>query len=141
MKNKDISNQEKYNTYRNLMKRMDIAKDYGFYFEMCMIAYALIEDRSSAALRHADEKERNSLYYKIIALKKLLDSEDNLFKKAYNVDNFNKINLWRKERNSLVHSMANMKFDSSKLKEIAEEGYKLSKELSNMVTRYKRLKK
>jgi hypothetical protein len=111
------------------------------FIEMCMIAYALIEDRSSAALRHADEKERNSLYYKIIALKKLLDSEDDLFKKAYNIDNFNKINLWRKERNSLVHSMANMKFDSSKLKEIAEEGYKLSKELSNMVTRYKRLKK
>jgi hypothetical protein len=31
MKNKDITNQEKYNTYRNLMKRMDIAKEYGFY--------------------------------------------------------------------------------------------------------------
>lgn len=137
----EISNQEKYDTYRNLMVRMDIAKKYGFYFEMCMIAYALMEDRTTAALRHAGEKDRKELYHKLNTLKKIYNPENKLFFKVYDLRCFNEIDAWRKERNKLVHSMTNIKFESSKLQEIAEEGYKLSKELSNMVTRYKRLKK
>ncbi len=140
--NEPIGNKEKYETYKVLMKKMDIAKKYGFHFELCMIAYALIEDRTSASLRHAGQKDRDRLYHKIMALEKLLNNDgDKTFQRVYEASIFNEIDQWRKERNQLVHSMANMAYNTEKLTLIAEKGYDLSKRLSNMVTRYKRLKK
>ena len=136
-----ISSSDKYETYSKLMKRMNIAKKYGFHFEMCMIAYALMEDRTSAALRHANEKDRKSLYQKTLALKKMFENGNKAFMRSYDMNTFDEIDRWRNERNQLVHSMATMKLETEKLKTIAEDGYALSKNFSNMVTRYKRLKK
>lgn len=45
--------QEKYETYRNEMRRLKDAVQQGFYFEAMLIEYALLEDRLRSFVYHA----------------------------------------------------------------------------------------
>lgn len=134
-----IDANEKYQTYVRLMQQLNIAREHGFRFEMCMISYAVIEDRSSAALRHAGECDQSNLYMKIGSLKKVYESDNKLFHEAYDIDLFDAIDRWRRERNQLVHSLATIAYDDTRIEKVAEDGFRLARRLRDMVTRYKSL--
>ena len=53
MENEVISNQQKYENYRDQFKRLNKAVASGFNLEAVFIEYAIIEDRTESILRHA----------------------------------------------------------------------------------------
>lgn len=48
-----ITNQEKEATYKILKVKLNVALRNEFWFEACMIEYAIIEDRTSSILEHS----------------------------------------------------------------------------------------
>jgi len=142
MSNK-ISNSEKHNTYANLMVKLGRAIKAGFYFEACLISYAILEDRTAAALYYADisrkRETKTKLYIKTNQLReKLLDGNDRL-QKYFSSVLLDQLDSWRQKRNSMTHGLANLKYNVDEFKEVAIEGQSLAKEISNKTNGLKKL--
>ena len=63
--------QEKYNTYKTMMKRYNLAVKYEFYFEAMLIIYAMLEDRFRSFIYHAgflDDRDSKGLGHKRLKL-------------------------------------------------------------------------
>ena len=63
--------QEKYNTYKTMMKRYNLAVKHEFYFEAMLIIYAMLEDRFRSFIYHAgflDDRDSKGLGHKRLKL-------------------------------------------------------------------------
>ena len=131
MKQNDISNEEKYEVYKAMMINLKKAVNLKFYYEVIFISYAIIEDRCNSILKYSGVQVPNGISKKLNILSKLIQDRDKNITKYLSEDLITNIDVWRNDRNSLVHSLANLKYDNVKLEDIALQGAELSKALSN----------
>ena len=136
-------NYEKQDHYKKLKAKLSKALKNEFWFEACMIEYAIIEDRTSSILFHANVCENayassKKLSNKLNSIEYQIGKEHAIIGKKVNRATIEQIRLWKENRNDLVHR-ACILFSEDDAKAIAIEGYELVKAISNdssKVTRY-----
>lgn len=141
MENKIISNQNKYYTYKELMGRLKKAKEMDANFEILVITYALIEDRTKSLCRYMDinfsNKEKEDLYNKTQKISENI-SNNQVLNEICDKDLFNRLHTWRKSRNDIIHSLADCFETYDTYESIANEGIYIVKQLNKLCTNYKR---
>lgn len=97
--------------YKVLMHKMQEAHSHKFYLESSWFAFAILEDRLLSALRqsggstYANNKPIRMLGPKMIEIKKRKRT-DKLLKAYFSNELMDKVDKWSKERNGLMHAMA-----------------------------------
>ena len=109
------------------------------YFHRNVVGYAIIEDRTLSALKHAkvkySDKDGKDLSLKI-KLNKLRGNPAFVtpyVRKRITLELIDEIDEWRDERNTLIHKLAKIPYDYDSIKEIAERGQMLVNMLDNKV--------
>lgn len=136
-------NTEKQNHYKRLKAKLNKAIKGRFWFEACMIEYAIIEDRTSSILHYAKVCENaysssKKLGNKLNSIEHQINIKHEIISKKVNICTINQIKEWKDIRNDLVHRACTL-FDENMAKTIALEGEKLVNAISNdssKVTRY-----
>lgn len=136
-------NVEKQENYIKLKGRLAKAMKNGFWFEACMIEYAIIEDRTSSILHYSGVCENaysssKKLSNKLNSIEHQIGKGHCIISKKVNKDTISQIKAWKDTRNDLVHR-ACVLYDYDLSKKIALEGNELVKAISNdsaKVTRY-----
>lgn len=139
--NEVLSNQEKYNTYSTLYKKLKYAMNHDFYFESILISYAIFEDRSKSILVHLEiynEKKHKDLARKILAVSTFIEHNHKIVSKYLNAEIIERIGVWRQQRNEIIHGLANIRYDDQEIKKIADEGYEIVRKFSNATTSIRR---
>ncbi len=137
-------NQEKYESYKRNFERLNKALKNNFYFEAIVVEYAVMEDRMQSILSYEGneikpkQNEYISITRKKNRIKKLSEKKNSLIGKYYSEALFEKINDWIKDRNALFHALLRQKYNEDAIKNIAEVGFSLSRELINLSKKYKR---
>lgn len=132
-------NMQKYENYREQMKRLKKALNGGFYLEAIFIEYAVMEDRLESALRHAGKwKEPKpgkfiSLQDKKNQIAKMAEQKNSIAQKYFSGDILSMVIQWKNDRNTLIHELLKQSIHTAELKELTERGQFLVKELSNKV--------
>ena len=130
-----MNNYEKNLKYRSLNGMLAKALRYEFYYEAIFIEYAIIEDRTSSLLRHANITIYDpTLNNKIKAIKFNRKFKDSYIKKHLSSDLLDSIKDWKNKRNALIHDLINLSYSNDDIKKIALEGYQIIKTLSNKST-------
>lgn len=133
-------NLEKYNRYRSQFERLDLAMENKFYLEAIFIEYAILEDKTWSALKHAafeNCEKLDGLDRKIDALKEL-KKNDELAEKYFSSKLLGDVKCWKNDRNKLVHNLMEAEMTTSKLRGLAVRGRKLIGDFGNKVTSYNR---
>ena len=148
MEHEVISNQQKYENYREQFKRLNKAITSGFNLEAVFIEYAIIEDRTESVLRHAGRWEaylkklggRNqTLNSKIGYIKKQAESNrKDLLNKYFSDSLLDDILNWKEERNRLIHALLKQQLVHNEIKELAEHGKVLTEMLRTKSGNYNR---
>jgi len=147
----DKDKKTKYENYKKLFDRIKIALDNKFYFEAMWLAYAIIEDRLKSSLLKCGGnkflfgkikgKDIKMLGPKIMEIKKRQPVITNL-NFAYYDDILDRINKWSKDRNKLMHALAEETKPISTFNELikntATNGNKIARELSSRIRKLKR---
>lgn len=142
-----VSNQQKYENYREQFIRLNKALKYGFNLEAIFIEYAIIEDRTESILRHADQwdnyiKSRKgrepNIDSKIKYIKKRAENKKSILHKYFSDDLLDKILFWKEKRNSLIHALLKQELEHDEIKKLAEEGDELTKLIRNRSNSYNR---
>ena len=131
-----IDNQQKADNYRILKDRLRKALINGFWFEACMIEYAIIEDRTSSILQHfgicKNAYDSNKLLSnKLRSIKHQIEKGHPVISKKVGIDLITEIIDWKEERNEVVHRSCNHTYDDATVKNIAEKGNDLTRRLIN----------
>ena len=130
-----MNNYEKNLKYRSLNGMLAKALRYEFYYEAIFIEYAIIEDRTSSLLRHANITIYDpTLNNKIKAIKFNRKFKDSYIKKHLSLELLDSIKDWKNKRNALIHDLINLSYSNDDIKKIALEGYQIIKTLSNKST-------
>ena len=134
-----MSNSSKHNIYKAMKSNLSKAMKAGFYYQAIFIEYAIMEDRCSSVLRHADVKYHDS-YGKEIKLSQKLNKlyshsvfSDKYIRKRLPLTLIDEIRAWKKDRDGLIHDLANIPFDYQGVKTIAESGKEFVRKLENSV--------
>lgn len=128
----------KYNTYKNLYDKLNLAIENEFYFEACLISCSIIEDRINSIFKHMDvQPSRREISDKIKQIKAIGKLDDKHIEDIFDEKYVQSLHSWIAERNSIVHGIANSEYDVKKFKRVAIKGMELSKEASNRVNKYK----
>lgn len=142
-----ISGQEKYENYKEQLKRLNRALSKGFNLEAMFIEYALIEDRTESVLRHADlwdayMKKRKgrepNIDSKIKYIQNCASSKVALLDKYFSDDLLTEILDWKEERNRLIHALLKQSLEHNEIYNLAEKGNLLVKTLRNRSGSYNR---
>ena len=137
-KSKTIDNMEKYNTYKNSYEKLELAIENEFYFEACLITYAIIEDRLSSIMKYNGLKaDRLSMYEKSNIIKDLISNKTNGLENIFDIEEFKEIDNWRRHRNDVVHALMESTYDIEEYRKIALDGRKYAKYLSSCCTKIK----
>ena len=137
-------NMQKYENYREQMKRLKKALNDEFYLEAIFIEYAVMEDRLESALCHAGKwKEPKpgkfiSLQDKKDQIAKMAEQKNSMAQKYFSGDILCRVIQWKTDRNTLIHELLKQSIHTAELKELAERGQFLVKELSNKVRLHNR---
>lgn len=132
-----MNNDDKKNQYAILMSKLKKATYEEFYYEAIFIEYAILEDRTDSILKHANinyiDKNGYSLRIgsklnKIRYDKKL---QDKYIKKHLSNELICSIELWKEERNKLIHALVKNSYDYDELKNIALQGECLCKKFAS----------
>ena len=141
-----ISNREKQENYRVQFQRLKKANDNAFFLEAIFIEYAIIEDRSEAILSYEgneivpkNDKEFVSFARKKNKIVKLAERKDSLIRRYFSDDFMEKLMDWVNERNSVIHALLKKNTTTTELKDFANRGEELCKELRNRANNYKRM--
>lgn len=132
-------NIDKYNTYKAMKYNLTKAMKAGFYYQAIFIEYAIIEDRTLSALKHAKVKcsDKNgkdlSLRIKLNKLRGDPTFVTPYVRKRITLGLIDEIDEWRDERNTLIHKLAKIPYDYDSIKGIAERGQMLVNILDNKV--------
>ena len=142
-----ISNQQKYENYREQFKRLNRALYSGFNLEAMFIEYALMEDRTESILRHAEKwdayiKSRHghgpNINSKVKYIKKLAENKKDLLHKYFSDDILDNILQWKDERNRLIHALLKQDFAHNEIADLALRGKNLADTLRNRSGSYNR---
>ena len=132
-------NSSKQDIYKALKSNLSKAMKAGFYYQAIFIEYAIIEDRCSSALRHAGVKyiekdgKENKLSQKLNKLYSNSAFSENYIRKRLSFALIDEIRVWKKERDALIHDLANIPFDYQGVKIISDNGKELVRKLENSV--------
>ncbi len=137
------NNMQKYENYREQMGRLKKALNAGFYLEAIFIEYAIMEDRLESILRHSGKWKESkpgqppiSLQRKKNRIEEMAREKKSLANKYFSNDILDNIVEWKDKRNSLIHALLKQSLHTQDLKDVAEQGLLLVKELSNKASCY-----
>lgn len=132
-----MNKMEKRNKYSNLMLKLKKATNNEYYYEAIFLEYAILEDRTESLLKHAKIKYRkeNEQSFKLIEklrkIRERLEFQNKYIKKHLPNELIDKIIIWKRQRDTLMHDIVNMTYENKEIKDIALEGECLVKRLNN----------
>ena len=138
------SNIQKQLNYREQFKRLDKALNNNFYLEALFIEYAIMEDRTESILRYEGNeikvKEGSfiSINRKLDKIKKIAEQRKSLPERYFSDNLIECIQLWKDERNRMIHALMKQSLTTEELTELALEGKILCRQLCNKANNYKR---
>lgn len=140
--NKNI---QKYNNYKEQMRRLNKAINNSFFLEALFIEYAIMEDRTESILRYEGngvkpryEGGTVGIDSKLRKIKKLAEDKKALPRKYFDDSFIDEILEWKEERNKLIHALMKQSLTTDKLARLSAEGYDLLRDLSRRASNYKR---
>ena len=135
----DEKDYEKYEAYRAMKANLSKAMRAEFYYQAIFIEYAIIEDRTLSALKHAGVKvtDKRGMNLKLSAKLNKMRSNP-AFTAAYvrkrvPLDLIDEIEAWKRDRDRLIHALAEIPYDHESIREIAERGQGLVKIIDSRV--------
>ena len=136
-------NMQKYTNYKMQMGRLKKALNNQFYLEAIFIEYAIMEDRLESVLRHCGKWDPKpgtfpSLDFKRKKIAKLAEEKKSLIRKYFPTELTDSIEVWKNERNRVIHALMKQSLRTGDLREIALAGEGLTKLLCNKTTQYNR---
>lgn len=137
-------NIQKQLNYREQFKRLDKALNNNFYLEALFIEYAIMEDRTESILRYEGNeikvKEGSfiSINRKLDKIKKIAEQRKSLPERYFSDNLIECIQLWKDERNRMIHALMKQSLTTEELTELALEGKNLCRQLCNKANNYKR---
>ena len=137
-------NIQKQLNYREQFKRLDKALNNNFYLEALFIEYAIMEDRTESILRYEGNeikvKEGSfiSINRKLDKIKKIAEQRKRLPERYFSDNLIECIQLWKDERNRMIHALMKQSLTTEELTELALEGKILCRQLCNKANNYKR---
>lgn len=138
-----MSNTEKQERYALLKNKLRIAIEKKFWFEACMIEYAIMEDRTSSILYHAkvcknSYDPKKTLTNKLCSIELQIGKKHPIISKKVDIKTIVAIKEWKDKRNDLVHKSC-LVYDEEKARDIAILGYNIVKNISNESAKVTRL--
>ena len=139
-----ITNEEKRQVYAELKSRLKLALGKEFYFEAVMLEYAIIEDRTASVLFHAGVcknpyDSEKSLQKKLRSIEQQMAQKNSIIAKKFDGSLVEQIRVWKDDRNTYVHRACINPYDSDSIKELAERGNEIVRNLDNSTRRVKAL--
>lgn len=138
-------NIEKYEIYKTLKVQLKKSITSGFYYQAIFIEYAILEDRTNSLLRHAKLNTENnkgedlSISRKLNKLKSCKPFTNSIIRKKLPIDFIEEIVSWKKQRDSLIHELAKIKYDDESVSEVALKGKVLIDKYDNTVKRLNKI--
>lgn len=130
-----MNNKDKNKIYSELMSKLKKSMSNEFYYEAIFVEYAILEDRTSSLLKHANRKYNNlTLNEKLSRIKSLYIFKDKYCLKHLTLDLIDRLYKWKNQRNKLIHDLIKSSYDNLDIKEAAEEGYELVKKFNGKTT-------
>ena len=118
-------NIQKQLNYREQFKRLDKALNNNFYLEALFIEYAIMEDRTESILRYEGNeikvKEGSfiSINRKLDKIKKIAEQRKSLPERYFSDNLIECIQLWKDERNRMIHALMKQSLTTEELTELA----------------------
>jgi hypothetical protein len=139
---------KKETIYQKYIDQLEKTINKGYYFESAWLEYVLLEDRLVSLLHNSGgEFKRNGkpilmLGPKIEELKSRMPGNQILFGHLDSDNLISRLENWKDERNTLMHSMADGSLSitdiESKIKKLAETGAKLTRDYAAAARRVKK---
>ena len=132
-------NFDKYDAYKAMKENLRKAMKQGFYYQAIFIEYAIIEDRTLSALKHAGVKYQDNkghdfkLAEKIRRMRGNQAFSNSYVRKRITLELLDDIYEWKQERDRLIHALAKIPYNHESIKDIAERGQEIVRVLDNKV--------
>ena len=145
--NTSITNQQKYENYKEQFKRLKRALTDEFNLEAIFIEYAILEDRTESVLRHADKWEayikslkgrEPAIDSKIRYIKKIAENKKDIAHKYFSDTLLDDVLSWKEERNRLIHALLKQSFLHNEIHDFAHKGNELVNLLRSRSGNYNR---
>lgn len=130
-------NTQKYEIYKSIHESLSKALKYGFYYEAIFLEYAVIDDRLASVLKYAgipyiDKNGQDvSVSKKLDLIESRKELSDKFYRDRLTKELIQECRDWIKERNDLIHHIANLSYDSELVHKVAVEGNELVKKIKN----------
>ena len=137
-----IDNEQKRENYAILKTNLKKALHQHFWFEACMIEYAVIEDRTASILLHTGivkDPYGKKLSNKLNSIEHQIGKQHPVISKKVDLPLIQEIKAWKEERNEVVHRACIHAYDEDAVQKIAEQGNDLVRRISNDAQKVKRL--
>ena len=125
-----IDNEQKRENYAILKTNLKKALHQHFWFEACMIEYAVIEDRTASILLHTGivkDPYGKKLSNKLNSIEHQIGKQPPVISKKVDLSPIQEIKAWKEERNEVgIHA-----YDEDAVQKIAEQGNDLVRRISN----------
>ena len=130
---KSITNQQKHQIYATLKAKLKRAIASEYWFEACMLEYAIIEDRTMSILLHAGicKNENRRLSNKLNSLENQIGKQHPVISKKVDAKTIADILIWKDRRDKAVHEACKRLYDENNMKEIAILGNELVDRITN----------
>ena len=138
-KTEESKNMEKYEAYKSMKVNLTKAMNSGFYYEAIFIEYAIIEDRCLSLLQSAEVKVVDNRGHTIKLSTKINKFRTHkafvvpFIRKKLTADFLDEVENWKRDRDALIHNLADIPYDPESVKSIAEHGKELVRQLDNKV--------
>lgn len=138
----EIDNMQKRDTYAILKANLKKALNQHFWFEACMIEYAIIEDRTASILLHTSTNKNPydvPLSRKLNSIEQQIGKKHPVISKKVDPKLITEIKEWKDTRNEAVHRACIHVYDETEMEQIAEQGNDLVRRISNDSQKVKKL--
>ena len=99
----------KSDAYNEAFARIDLAIKNGFFIESIAIMEAIITDRLKSHLSYHDKLPKKETFHNLIEEWKNFEGENKSLKVSINLIEL--VNLWRKQRNDIIHGFVSSECD------------------------------
>ena len=137
--NSNINNMQKFANYKEQFGRLKKALNNNFYLEAIFIEYAIVEDRFESVLRHSgkfNSEKHTSLNSKLKIVSKMTEEIKGLARKYFTQELLEEINIWKEDRNKLIHALMKQSLHTEDLQIVAHKGQEIAKTVSNKTKSY-----
>lgn len=127
-----INNFEKYDNYKILYAKLNKALKNDFYLEAIFIEYAIMEDRLKSILVTAKKEKASqlSLARKLTSIKHYMSLKSSVLDRYLKFETVDNIKMWSLKRNQLIHALASHRYHDEIIKDLANEGNQLTRDVS-----------